>query len=205
MRETRQEILDTAKRLFNERGYNNVSTRDISGALEISKGNLTYYFKKKEEIIEAILAENLQTRMAEAPNTLVELNAFFEDIQKTVQENAFYFWHHAQLGQISPAIEKMQSEILNQNIALLTETLCSLNGQGIVADEQYQGEYSHVVNTLLLTSIYWMPFCKLKNALSETFAEQAWSLVYPYLTDTGVTELRTVVTFADKHKAPSIF
>ena len=44
---TRQEILSAAKKLFNERGYNAVSVQDIAGALGISKGNLTYYFKKK--------------------------------------------------------------------------------------------------------------------------------------------------------------
>ena len=44
---TRQLILDTAKRLFNERGYNGVSLKDIADELNISKGNLTYHFRKK--------------------------------------------------------------------------------------------------------------------------------------------------------------
>ena len=201
MRDTRQEILDIAKQLFNERGYNDVSTRDIAGELGISKGNLTYYFKKKEEIIEAILAENPRTRMKEVPNTLAGLNSFFEDIQKTVQENAFYFWHHVQLAQVSPAIQKMQSDTFNENIALLAGSFRALKGEGLLKDEQYQGEYNCVADTLLLAGIYWLPFCKLKDIPCKTFVEQAWSIVYPYLTDAGISEFRTIAAFMDKHKS----
>ena len=40
-KDTKQKILDTARELFNERGYNAVSLKDIADALNISKGNLT--------------------------------------------------------------------------------------------------------------------------------------------------------------------
>lgn len=190
--DTRKEILDTAKMLFNEHGYNNVSTRDIAGALGISKGNLTYYFKKKEEIIEAIIAENSPTRMTEAPRTLTELNAFFEDIQKTVQENAFYFWHHAQLAQISPTIKKMQSDAFSDNMTLLTQSFHSLKSKNILREERYQGEYSRLIDTLLLASIYWTPFCTLKVAQADKFVEQAWSIIYPLLTNRGVEDLMKI-------------
>lgn len=196
--DTRKEILDTAKSLFNEHGYNNISTRDIAGALGISKGNLTYYFKKKEEIIEAIIAENPHTRMTEAPRTLTELNIFFEDIQKTVQENAFYFWHHAQLAQISPTIKKMQMDTFKDNMTILTQSLHSLQSSDILREERYQGEYSRLVNTLLLASIYWTPFCTLKDTQADKFVEQAWSIVYPFLTNTGVENLAKICSMVDR-------
>ena len=47
-RDTRQDILNTAQALFREKGYNAVSVGEIATALGISKGNLTYYFKRKE-------------------------------------------------------------------------------------------------------------------------------------------------------------
>lgn len=188
--DTRKEILDTAKQLFNERGYNDVSTRDIAGALGISKGNLTYYFKKKEDIIEAILAENPNTRMDQAPRTLAELNTFFEDIQKTVQENAFYFWHHTQLAQVSPAIQSMQSDTLSKNMELLEQALLRLKEDGMIRSEQYSGEYKRLLDTLLLSSIYWAPFCNLKKTSGEGYAEQAWSIIYPFLTQQGLEELK---------------
>ena len=52
---TRQDILACARRLFDRHGYNGVSMRDIAKELDISVGNLTYHFKKKENLLEAIL------------------------------------------------------------------------------------------------------------------------------------------------------
>lgn len=190
--DTRRAILDTAKRLFNERGYNVVSTRDISEAIGISKGNLTYYFKKKEEIIEALLAENPNTRTGQAPRTLMELHTFFEDIEKTVQENAFYFWHHAQLAQVSPAIQKMQSDTLQENIGLLMQAFHTLKNGKWLREERYPGEYSRVIDMILLAAIYWTPFCRLKEMPETMFVEQAWGIVYPLLTEDGFREISEI-------------
>ena len=52
---TKGDIIACARRLFEAQGYNGVSMRDIAKALDISVGNLTYHFKKKEALIEAIL------------------------------------------------------------------------------------------------------------------------------------------------------
>ena len=50
--QTKEDILITARELFNEYGYKNISMRDIAKKLNISVGNLTYYFKKKEDLIQ---------------------------------------------------------------------------------------------------------------------------------------------------------
>ena len=52
--QTKEDILITARELFNEYGYKNISMRDIAKKLNISVGNLTYYFKKKEDLIEEV-------------------------------------------------------------------------------------------------------------------------------------------------------
>src|SRR4029077_13600880 len=54
---TRDRILATALRLFNERGTAAVSTNHIADALGISPGNLYYHFRNKEEIIRAIFEQ----------------------------------------------------------------------------------------------------------------------------------------------------
>ena len=53
-RETQTRIVDTALRLFNEHGTAAVSTNRIAEESGISKGNLHYHFRNKNEIIEAI-------------------------------------------------------------------------------------------------------------------------------------------------------
>ena len=54
---TRERILATALRLFNEAGTAPVSTNHIADALGISPGNLYYHFRNKEEIIRALFEQ----------------------------------------------------------------------------------------------------------------------------------------------------
>ncbi|MCB0663653.1 MAG: TetR/AcrR family transcriptional regulator [Saprospiraceae bacterium] len=51
----RDQILATALKMFNEQGYVEVGMRQIARQLDISPGNLTYHFKKKEDILFALL------------------------------------------------------------------------------------------------------------------------------------------------------
>src|ERR1035438_6904309 len=49
--EPRQEILRTAARLFQQRGYDATSMSDVAAALKLSKGGLYHHFKSKDEIL----------------------------------------------------------------------------------------------------------------------------------------------------------
>lgn len=49
----RIEILKSAAAAFRRRGYHGSSVDDIASALEMTKGNLYYYFRNKEEILYA--------------------------------------------------------------------------------------------------------------------------------------------------------
>ena len=77
-RDTRRAILDMAKTLFSQQGYNAVSIGEIAGALGISKGNVTYHFKRKEDIMEALLAEAGQL----ADSGVKELIVIAQDITR---------------------------------------------------------------------------------------------------------------------------
>ncbi|HLT94182.1 MAG TPA: TetR/AcrR family transcriptional regulator [Membranihabitans sp.] len=52
---TRESILEEALDLFNSGGYLHVSVRDIAAAVDISPGNLSYHFPKKDDILRALL------------------------------------------------------------------------------------------------------------------------------------------------------
>jgi TetR/AcrR family transcriptional regulator len=51
----RKDIIDSAENLFFERGYDNVSMKDISNEVELSKATLYLYFENKEELFFAIV------------------------------------------------------------------------------------------------------------------------------------------------------
>lgn len=51
----RSEILDIAEQLFVAKGFDNTSTNDILREIEIARGTLYYYFKSKEDILDAVI------------------------------------------------------------------------------------------------------------------------------------------------------
>ena len=53
--EPRQEILRTAARLFQQRGYDATSMNDVATALKLSKGGLYHHFQSKDEILFEIM------------------------------------------------------------------------------------------------------------------------------------------------------
>jgi AcrR family transcriptional regulator len=53
--DSRQEILRTAARLFQQRGYDATSMNDVAAALKLSKGGLYHHFQSKDEILYEIM------------------------------------------------------------------------------------------------------------------------------------------------------
>lgn len=52
---TKDKVLEKSLELFNNQGVHSVGVRDIARALEISPGNLSYHFPKKEDVILALM------------------------------------------------------------------------------------------------------------------------------------------------------
>ena len=48
---TRERILEVSRRLFNERGYAATSIAEIAATVGIAKGNLTYHFPAKYDLV----------------------------------------------------------------------------------------------------------------------------------------------------------
>lgn len=53
----KQYILETARRVFVEKGYKNVTMKDIVEACDISRGGLYLYFSSTEELLLAVLEQ----------------------------------------------------------------------------------------------------------------------------------------------------
>lgn len=60
----RVEILKSAAAAFRRRGYHGASVDEIASALEMTKGNLYYYFRNKEEILFACHDYSLDTLLS---------------------------------------------------------------------------------------------------------------------------------------------
>lgn len=60
----RKELIETAARLFSEKGYEGVAVRDILEEVHGAPGMFYYYFKSKQDIYLAVMEEYLEERIA---------------------------------------------------------------------------------------------------------------------------------------------
>ena len=58
---TRSDIVDCARQLFHEHGYDGTSFSDIVDASGLVRGNIYHYFKTKDEILKAVIDQHLAT------------------------------------------------------------------------------------------------------------------------------------------------
>lgn len=77
---TKDKILSKALELFNDKGYNNITTRHIAAELHMSAGNLHYHFKHSEDIVKILFSE-LTLKMDELLNQMKKReNKTLEDL-----------------------------------------------------------------------------------------------------------------------------
>lgn len=55
--DTKEIIIEEAKKIFNQRGSDAVSLHELAAELGMSRGNLAYHYKDKDMLLEAIVAE----------------------------------------------------------------------------------------------------------------------------------------------------
>ena len=76
----RETIFRESVRLWREKGYENVSMRDIAAACNIGTGNLTYYFPKKDDILMYYhdkVMDYAEDQIAHMDNELSGLSGYF--------------------------------------------------------------------------------------------------------------------------------
>jgi AcrR family transcriptional regulator len=90
---TRERILATALRLFNEADTSAISTNHIATALGISPGNLYYHFRNKEEIIRALFEQQF-ARWDEGYAFPDDRMANLDDLQQLVRATFVTAWEY---------------------------------------------------------------------------------------------------------------
>ncbi|MDP3655185.1 MAG: TetR/AcrR family transcriptional regulator [Rhodoferax sp.] len=119
----RQRIVESALHLFMERGYAETSIGDVAEHACLLKGNLSYYFKTKAEMLEAVsearmqeLFGRLQQRLPDQATPLQALEAFVQVTQDSAHELARVGCPvgtlSSQLGKTDPSLQPYASRIL---------------------------------------------------------------------------------------------
>ncbi len=168
--DTRRRILETAIRLFNERGTRAVTTNHIAAALGISPGNLYYHFRSREDIIRAILdlmdesgfAAVRRTAGAAAPASLEDLERNFRVIQEINWRFRFFKRELPALILNDPALKKRFRKSHDAILALITDSI----RQGVAAGllkQMDDPEIDLLAHELWLVILFWLNYLEISG------------------------------------------
>ena len=90
----RREILDSAERLFAQKGFFKTSMAEIAQESEFSVGSLYQFFKSKDEIYVALMEEKFEEYMALVNCEVDQAKGVFEKIEALVSSKLQFFEKH---------------------------------------------------------------------------------------------------------------
>lgn len=104
--DTRQRIIDAAKRMFNEQRFGNVTVAALANEVGIAEGNLWYHFKNKRVLLEALNEQFIlmaEKRMEILPtkhgNVLGEFAFLLLECAHEIREYRFLYRDQADYGE----------------------------------------------------------------------------------------------------------
>ena len=155
---TKETILRCAEELLRQKGFNEVSMREIADCAGISVGNLTYYYPKKEALVEAIFeARGGRAYSPEALASPAEFEAFFRHVLSVQRRSAFYFDSYIQLSQTSEYFRRRQEERLGALRRLFSDGLRTLARTGQIPPERREGEFADRTEAILTVLMLRLP------------------------------------------------
>lgn len=85
---TKAKLLQAAKQLFKEKGYNDIPVEKITKTAEVAKGTFYHYFTKKEDIVLELAYKEIQERQAEVLESKKNTHEKICEYMKIVFEEA---------------------------------------------------------------------------------------------------------------------
>ena len=123
---TKKKILDTAISMLNELGLSNVKLRDVSQALHISIGNLTYHYPKWENLMDDIFGQfqgDINQLYDFFPKDISEVVTYIERIYEIQLKYAFLFSNFYIFFQQYPKYKATEEDFFINRMKIMREAL----------------------------------------------------------------------------------
>ena len=199
-------IVDSAIELFNRNGFHQVTMRDLASHMDISPGNLTYHFKKKEQILKAIykrMLQDIETHFDYGPLSLDELNANFYQIAVFQIRYEFYFKDIINMITLFPHLNVIHEKVVVERIEHLTWQLRLYERKGLMKKESMPGEYEMIAQQVWLVISNWLPYQALMAKSKYSFdthrvVKMVWNVIAPHFNRKGKEAFETIVAERNK-------
>lgn len=185
---TREIIKETSRVLFNAKGLMHVTLRDVADEMGKSYGNITYHFRTKALVIEALYADMMaELTVATSPDQLANHTIFTLPTltYKISIRYLFFYFDYMELHRNFPAFMRKVERDNKKRMLHWRPMLKQLQQAGILDSElndddlDYLMDISGVVRTFYFQQHY-------PNKMSEKgYLDYVNKLLFPYLTAHG--------------------
>ena len=201
--DTKTKIVLKAVELFNEKGFSNVSFLKIAQSLSLSPGNVTYHFPKKDDLMNAVYLHFQQEILKSLPLKVDEINLSslhnqIGDFFKLQNNLKFFYSDLVDIVRGYPKIAELHKLHIDNQISRLHDVLNEFSRSGRLKKYESSNLYAFLSRQLWLTGSFWLSRCIVRGMKHdmEELQEEAWSLIYPHLTDKGKQELSKMIDIA---------
>lgn len=190
---TKQRIVSTAVELFNQKGFVNVTMRDLAQELGISLGNLTYHFKKKDDLIAAIHQQliderNTMLETVQLTPSIANINAQLVPLLELYERYRFFYLDIMEVMRAYPDIAERHREHIANQIRYIRAIIDYSVGSGNMLPESRPAQYDALAETVCLMLTFWLSHHTVRgkeDSFYDDAREAMWNLVIPLLTEKG--------------------
>ena len=156
--ERKQELIDAATRLFNERGYEQTAVSDIVREVEVAQGTFYYYFSSKDEILEAVIEKDMslleesikQIMCKEDADAAMKINAIVNGIIG-ISSSRKEIMDYLHLESNAVMHEKMERHTIERLVPLMAKVMAEGTNAGIFDCEHP----TELAEFLLASTVYF--------------------------------------------------
>ncbi|MDF1695305.1 MAG: TetR/AcrR family transcriptional regulator [Saprospiraceae bacterium] len=210
MKKTKQSILDSARKLFNQSGYSRVTIRMIAQELNMSSGNLNYHFKKREDILEALYFEMVETfdervkSLGQQDITLAHMKSQITSSMERMLDYQFFWTDLYFLLQSSESIQTHFQNVRADRLNGYQFVFNKLVQDKMMRMADYPNEHLYVIHRMLDYSNTWIYVSSIyshqmkTSELIDLACFQLMSMMDSLLTEKGKGEVNAL--FADFYR-----
>lgn len=204
MSKTKTKILTEAQKLFNTRGYYQVTIRQIAESLNMSSGNLNYHFKKREQILEALyfnMVKDFDSRIEDLDKQTFSLNFIHSEIKRSmdIMVDYSFFWtdiYHLikDNQQINEHFSKAYKKRKQGTEFMFSELIKS----NVMKNPDYSWELESIAERMIDYSNTWLYISgfyqskPIDKAYIHTKSLDLMKIFYSYLTEKGKREFNSL-------------
>jgi len=155
----RDTILARARLLFNELGLESVGVRELARDLGLSPGNVSYHFPRKQDLVEALMAEHgarnaaIIEELARAPR-VVDLMETYRRIFEGQFEYRFLLRSIVQVVEQHPELDARYAATDGERRRALARAFTAMVGAELRADTD-DAAIARIVGTCTVVARFW--------------------------------------------------